>query len=685
MSKVLAIYGDSSMAAALESYRAPAFLKSPHGAPVLIADFGSGVSLRISFDIQLGDGTSLASSKNNELRSDCYDFICIQAVRFQGKRSASSEVLKQRVLRAIYIFDYLLLNFGSKLARFGISSVTGPNLVQLIRTIAASKQTVDELYDWKNRLSKFLIKCANSVTAKQYRAAVKLEPTIRDLPAFDHISLALSFKQLRLARAYLLNHGLYNRQRRDGLLIPNSSTLVGILYQNTLISSVHRQAKPHLPELVIGEIEPGRRELPGVPTRTALDDPRARHQTVATYKAILSTWRRLNPFGVGVPAEALDFVERYKVSRTIELKELGHTNPVPTPHVLYGLKASMDLIYKHAGHLLSSHCAIVIAAHQAGEKVNIYAISNGIDHLLRPETRALGVVKWSLTERKGRYGTATKPHDFARLLRDTKAGLIELVTALFGAMHYVVGTMAAGRQGEISDLLASSIDDAKRWIDLSTRKSGFGSIRRSHWRPIPAVVAEILSMLSDYKQRLLEGGVAVPKELFAIPTTWGKYSSAPNTVNAALDLFADFVQMPVDDYGRRYYVRQHQLRQFFILAFFYAGGVGGFETLRWFVRHFDPVHLWAYLRQNIPGDVMMRFKAVAVNGMIRDGAEEVAELSIFLRNQLGVDRFDVMTDLELIAYLQDLQDSGVVEIDPLFYTNAGEQRWRLGVSIFGEP
>lgn len=675
---------NAPLQAALESIRSPGFLKTPHGAPVLRADFGQGEELEVSFSIALSDGTSLADPRNSALRSDIYDLICLQALK-KGSRSASPAMVKRNVIACIYFVDYLLLNHNAKLTKYGFPSITGPNLIQLIRTIARSKQTVEELYDWRRRLSRFLIEGGDALSAKVYQAAVEKEPTIESIPPADEARcLALTEEQLCRARAFLFINKLYNKQRRDGLLIPNSSALSSILYKNTLINSVFRQIRLHFPELVLGINEPRIRELPGVPCRTAMDDRRACLSTIAQYKRLLKTLRRLEPFDLGVSKEALDEALRYDVSETIELKVSGHTNPLPTPHVLFGLRSAIDLIYTHGRHVLASHANVLIAAQLSDDNVNLYVSETGIGHLLHPDSLAWGIHRWSLLERRHRFGPVARPNDLAKKLRETRGGLLEITKVILGAMLYVTGIMVAGRQSEISEILSCSIDDAKRWISLSTRKSGFGNVRKSHWRPIPRIVAEILEMLCDYKERLIAHGVQVPKELFALPSSWGNFSTFGYSLCTALDLFADFIEMPTDEFGRRFYVRQHQLRQFFILAFFYAGGVNGFETLRWFVRHYDPAHLWAYLRQNVPGDVMMRYKAVAANGMIRSGAEEVADLALFLRSRLGVERFEVMTDAELVAYLEDLQDIGDVEIEPLFFTTSGEKRWKLGVSIFGE-
>nr|WP_315231829.1 hypothetical protein [uncultured Albidiferax sp.] len=678
------ILSNNAIGVALEAYRNPYFLKSTYGASTLVAEYGEELRDEISFDISLDDGSSLASAENWTLRSEIYDLICIQAIPHRGRRNPGPGTVRQRVLKMLHIVNYFLINHGASIRKYGFKSITGNELIALIRTISASNDIVDQLDSWNYRLSRFLIEGGNSLSNADYFAAIEKEPTIEEITFdIDESSLGLTVEQVKRARAFLFTAGFYNKQRRDGVFIPNGAAVYRFIYRD-ILSTGMPPSKRYAEELTIRERGETQREFEGVSVRTGYDDPRCSPKALSNFTSILFTAKRLSNIGIGLPLDSIALAESYDPSRTISFKSDGHTKPVPVEHILFSLKNAIEYFYEHAEHLLDSHVKVLVAAKRAGLQPAILDAEYGITSHLRPETAQYGVTAWSLVKATGRVPNAVRTPDFHGALRKGKTALCELVKVAFGSMLTITGIFSAGRQGELSDLAKLSFDEANRWIELDSRKSGYGRVRRQHPRPVPKLVIDVLKLLRDYKDKLQFNGIEVPRELFAVPSFHAYFRIDTTAISAALDLFADFIEMPLDDEGRRYYLRQHQLRQFFILAFFHAGGVGGFDTIRWFVRHDDPAHLWAYLRQNVSGEIMMRLKAIAVKALLANDAPEVSELLSFLKIRLGVARLDIMTDQELQLYLEDLQENGTVEIEPLFYTDGGSKTWRMGVKVFGE-
>lgn len=48
------------------------------------------------------------------------------------------------------------------------------------------------------------------------------------------------------------------------------------------------------------------------------------------------------------------------------------------------------------------------------------------------------------------------------------------------------------------------------------------------------------------------------------------------------NIFYDFTEVECEN-NKRFYMRQHQLRRFFAMAFFWGNGFGSMDTLRWFL------------------------------------------------------------------------------------------------------
>ncbi|MBF4405662.1 integrase, partial [Vibrio anguillarum] len=97
-------------------------------------------------------------------------------------------------------------------------------------------------------------------------------------------------------------------------------------------------------------------------------------------------------------------------------------------------------------------------------------------------------------------------------------------------------------------------------------------------------------------------------------------------LNALCDyLETDLVQYDNGEY-RRNYVRQHQLRRFFAMAFFWSKGYDGMDALRWMLGHSDMEHLYHYISESETGAALNGAKAsVIVRGVV-DSTSELAKL-----------------------------------------------------------
>ncbi|MBF4395652.1 integrase, partial [Vibrio anguillarum] len=102
------------------------------------------------------------------------------------------------------------------------------------------------------------------------------------------------------------------------------------------------------------------------------------------------------------------------------------------------------------------------------------------------------------------------------------------------------------------------------------------------------------------------------------------------TYNAHLDALCDYLETDLVQYDngeyRRNYVRQHQLRRFFAMAFFWSKGYDGMDALRWMLGHSDMEHLYHYISESETGAALNGAKAsVIVRGVV-DSTSELAKL-----------------------------------------------------------
>jgi hypothetical protein len=103
-----------------------------------------------------------------------------------------------------------------------------------------------------------------------------------------------------------------------------------------------------------------------------------------------------------------------------------------------------------------------------------------------------------------------------------------------------------------------------------------------------------------------------------------------------LNRFSDYFEVQQDSAGRRYYIRTHQMRRFFAMTFFWAGGFGGLDTLRWFLGHTNVEHVYHYITETVPGEVLRRVgaeyasKVFGVNYLVRSATTMMAGWVVLL-------------------------------------------------------
>ncbi len=136
-----------------------------------------------------------------------------------------------------------------------------------------------------------------------------------------------------------------------------------------------------------------------------------------------------------------------------------------------------------------------------------------------------------------------------------------------------------------------------------------------------------------------------------------------------LNLFCDYFETKTveirSDHMHRYYIRQHQLRRFFAMAFFWGSGYDGLDTLRWFLGHTDAEHLWHYITENTPGVVLRGVKAeTIVHGINRDKIEGIEKLRELLKKRYSVDDVLIESLSETIEAYQNDEEDGYITVEP---------------------
>jgi len=103
----------------------------------------------------------------------------------------------------------------------------------------------------------------------------------------------------------------------------------------------------------------------------------------------------------------------------------------------------------------------------------------------------------------------------------------------------------------------------------------------------------------------------VGDNLFYIPKAkgFGALAATNTLLNNLLDIFCDYVGLPPDNEGRRWYVRIHEMRKWFLLLLFWSGRFDVLDAARWIAGHTDAKHVYAYIEKEFPGEELPQIEA----------------------------------------------------------------------------
>lgn len=662
----------------------------------MIANFGQSSTYRLDFSPEAFAGKFNDATCHRRLVEDIYDFLCIHAHRSARlKRTRGLNAHKDHFIDSLYIVDYLLLN-GIQLGifEFGFGAIAGMHLKQLLAARVSSNDLLTGLMQWPLRLSNFLRERAAKISDEDVELYVSECPelSVLDIPE-EEWSVSMTAQELVRARCWLWANGYYtHRNYIDYKYAPNASRLGKEVYKGTLW--VHREeiSKKIFEELCVAPIERLVREHPGVAVRSGAADDACSDRVYGRFKATLLKAQLLANVGQGFPLQSVEDVVSFELPDAVRLKPEGRYVSAPPAYVLNAGGKAISFFLQHSRHLLASYARVVVAAKKTSLSVKDYVSHHGIAHLLHADTKALGISSWSLSDdmnserlaRGGRSSASFSTSEFFARFRANE-GLRELVQALYGAMQLVVGVLMAARQGELLDLPLDCLDETREWMTLMSRKTGFDGLRHEDERPVPYIAARIVRRLQAFHAVLRRNGVETPNLLFALPNTKGQFSVCHKQYNTALDRFMDYIDAPLTRDGRRYYLRQHQLRRLFALLFYLSPYYGTLEDLRWMLRHIDSRHLEHYITQAFTGEQLTSIRAEALSIVLREKEDVIADLAAFVKRHFGTRYVDLMTDEgfeEYVRYLKKKQLDGSVVVTPVMYETPDGTRHDIALAVF---
>ncbi len=677
-------------------YRYSFYLKTSFEANTWIFDFGKSGKLTIDFYVKLENGSLLTEKSNEKLLDTFKCWICIQT----HSDVTRGIIYKDRTAyhatrRVIHLIDYFLLNSNYfKLSKHGLNNVTENDIVMMLGELASSSEISNSIYKWKSKLTEFLRTEICKLDKKLLFEVIENTPLLKEnISDAEDRMLELTDEELLLSRAMLWKGNFYKSNYKNNMdnstyrLAPNTELISEILYADTLRGKF---GKPQPEELSLSSYQSFAKEFPRASVRNGGDDQMAEKEW-GMYKSTIRSLGYLNEITAAVPIfspeTSIDLPSQYAFA----LKQSKRYQTIPPKIILHSFRIAIDFALNYGHDILESALAVIAANKNPDGKS---FVSFDISPFITSKVKEMGVKVWSLKshvqyiERNLFTGDMRLPsEDYFKRLRNNE-GLYELLRIFFGAVEFCIGTLMARRQSELIELISGRcLNKSKTHLVFFNRKSGFSEFRVKESRPIPKVAVKLIELLENFHFRL--GKINNSTEdvfLFSYPDL---HSITPNqglnkSYNYSLDILCDYIEVPLNERGERYYFRQHQLRRFFAMMFFWGSSFGGMDTLRWFLGHTDIEHLYHYITESTPGNVLRASKANYGSEVIKTDSLVYPELSDIIEKRFGTRNFKILDSVELTEFIEDLIADGSLEIEPIFFDCLEGKSYRIAIKIINK-
>jgi len=677
---------DGALSSAADRFRHADFLKSNFDENLWKCEFGRNGSFVLDFAVTLPSGLLL--TKNQKLLRLFKYWLTVPV---QNSVGVGYSIAYQYALvnAATAWLDYLLLHASEfQLEECGLRLLSFDKIRGILSAITSHRLRQEAVYDWSARVSRYI---CNGLRDTE---VCKITQILREHPEFRVISksqkcdrtLSISADDIPAARAWLLMQGLYKPDRRLGYRYSlNTRRLADQLLRGTLRGAEGRKSRP--PVLNVAPYSPSGREYPMVATSTKGRADRVMSDNVLAYLTVVRALAALKE----VP-EVADLLPSQTTLRSLGELEVsrveGRFATLPADVVFMSLRRAIEFHVAYGEALINSVTRLIRTSKSAGINISQLPIDRFFADL-DPVVRTMGVRRWSISTRKrsneGRFIAVSASSDRAKRVR-LHEGLFELLEIYFGAAQVVVGTLMARRQGELLDLkAASTLDETHKYIVFSTEKSTrlIRGARRQLALPIAKIGADMIFQLERVHEELVacefaEHGVS----LFARISRFG----APHLsflshhhFNEAMDAFCDYIETPIVA-GKRFYIRQHLLRRFFAMLFFWTHSFGGLETLRWFLGHGDVEHIYRYITETTPGAILRGVQA----DFLAHNVDSYDQLEKLLKERFNVGNFSILDEAELEAHIRVLIDDGSLRIEPEFFDGKAGRDFKILVVVRGD-
>ncbi|KAB1512653.1 integrase [Photobacterium damselae] len=639
--------------------RQPEWLESSFPASKWVLTFGK-IPKTIHWDtVYLDDGKKLTDTKHQKLlNSFKYWITAADNPLENGGKIISPKTAYQKVTKIIALINAILLHSKElKLAKYHLLNVNDDFWLNIL-TKYAEHGNFQGVYEINKRTQALLDDASQSVSDADAQAFKEKFPYSAQNIAQDEILV-----EREKACAWLFGQGYYHVG--ENIKYTGSSAMLGeLLFKGKML--YHDISLPNYAEFHL-KAPKRNSEYPAVDNQDISTGTNP--QSISKYiEAIRLIYINLECEDAASPSFLSERVSAGYISQLVSLKRAGRTRTLPPTFVFNLIRQCYEFAKEHlpteegSTTLLDETLTLLSKARSksVAKYSNIFRPSEGSrawnEELHRDisgsergywfQTEAINCLSSEYLKKgiKQVQGFADSVENRFERIRANES-LFDLFSVLQGAIQVLVGAIMARRQDELIELkkhgnLSPNISPfseegvkAEYSLIFKVKKTGSKGENATIERPIPLSIAKFIWQLEQFNIKaselnLSKGKLSLFNKLNSKRTQLNQIFHS--TYNAHLDAVCDYLETDLVRYEngeyRRNYVRQHQLRRFFAMAFFWSKGFDGMDALRWMLGHSDMEHLYHYISESETGAVLNGAKAsVIVRGVV-DTTSELAKL-----------------------------------------------------------
>jgi hypothetical protein len=376
-------------------------------------------------------------------------------------------------------------------------------------------------------------------------------------------------------------------------------------------------------------------------------------------------------------------------------KPSGHTPFMPVNTGLQYLNVAMRFVTVYGKAIVGLYLAALPSRKMRNRELNTYLKRHGNDWKLEDGRTIVSVL--NITEFKRQDGNP----DFATFRSNPT--LDDALRVLIGACTVCIALLKPSREEELLLLDRNCLRHyaGGYWLNFDLGKSNVNGVEA--WqeldRPIPVVSARAVELLQQLGTGLLGkfgNERKFSNNLFFLPKAngFGPVTPHKDLLPDHLDIFCDYVGLPPDEEGRRWYVRVHEMRKWFLLLLFWSGRFDVLDAARWIAGHTDAQHVYAYIEREFPGEELpnieaqyaidriykldtLRARAAVESDLDADGSKALYERVL---QHFNVETLSMVPESDWMAYVLSMREADLFHLEPHSIFGAGKDEI-VGINV----